>query len=704
MTGPLQTEVNVLRIDIEAVIRSVAALLMAVGFFYVAYVAGFRFYVSRGVLTRWVATIAVLLWVPTALFHLLALFRLFAPVPALVAIGVLAWATSYLGGRGGRLRHFLAQDAKFVRRAGTLARRSRHWGMICAFLVSAAPGLLRPLILPPMGWDALTYHAVKAGMWIQNGGVDSMFGTGPWGYYQNMLAGGEVFSAWAMLALHSDALAPAVEVGQWFALGFVLIVLARRLSIREPYASIGVCFFLAIPTVKLLVGSGYIELGLLLAFFTGFVLALEGMQHSRSEMVAPALGALGVAAATKLPIVPIAAVVALVVLVRASQRALWVGAIGILAFTVALGPWLVRATSRTGLPFSPLPVKVAGLTLGEAAPELQWYVERPELRPYELKTEWNVVRRLFAPPGTPNEALGFLVVIPLAFSMLGLRYLVTRSIPGVVLVSLVSLLNLAFYWAPDFAVVRHIWTPSSSRFLLQSVALLTLVSLLWCRPKSFAAAQYLWVLRGATLVNLLVNSLTGFSPVSIFGVCVVLAWLMAVGTAGVMLSRTRVRVAAWVVLTVVALLGIEEVRSHLRVNLFAQDFALYPVPQYWVDAVPLVDDPKVPRRVAVTSGPFQSMDNWFASPFLGQAFQNQVVYEPVSADGTLRRFGPKGMNDEFVRTASFQAWVRRLHEHRVTDVMSFTPPSLELEWMEAHPELFERRTGTVAAWGLFKVR
>ena len=39
-----------------------------------------------------------------------------------------------------------------------------------------------------------------------------------------------MFTAWAMLPLRSDTLAPAVEVGQWLTLGFVLLVLARRLS------------------------------------------------------------------------------------------------------------------------------------------------------------------------------------------------------------------------------------------------------------------------------------------------------------------------------------------------------------------------------------------------------------------------------------------------------------------------------------------
>jgi len=35
--------------------------------------------------------------------------------------------------------------------------------------------------------------------------------------------------------------------------------------------------------------------------------------------------------------------------------------------------------------------------------------------------------------------------------------------------------------------------------------------------------------------------------------------------------------------------------------------------------------------------------------------------------------------------------------------MSFTPPSLELAWMESHPQQFTRLAGVPGTWGLFEV-
>ena len=690
---------------VEPVAHAVTALLFAAGFFFVAYMAGLRLSSSRGILMRWVATIAALLWVPTALFHLLALPRMFRPVPALLAIALLAGLAFRLGGGKPRLRHGLAQDAVFVRRVTRLLRKSRHRGIVFAFFVCAAPGLLRALLLPPLGWDTLTYHAVKAGMWVQNGGVDSMVGTGPWGYYQNMLAGGEVFSAWAMLPLRADTLVTAVDVAQWLMLGFVLIVLARRLALREPFASAAAGFVLAIPTVKLIVGSAYVELGLLLAVAVGLTLGLGAWSVNRGGALGLAGGALGVAAATKVSMVPLAGGIAIVILIRALRTARWgAAAMAAFAFAVALSPWLLRTVSRTGLPFSPLPVTVGGLTLGEASPEVQWYMERPGMPAYVLEAELGVLRRVFASPGTQTEALGFFAAIPLGLSLLGLRRLAVRSRPGFLLVSIVALVDIACYYAPDFSMIRHYWAASSSRFLLPLVALLTLVSVSWCRPSSGLAQLYLAFLRVATFFNLLASAVTGFSPVSIEGLSILIGAGMVLSVLTVSLSARPWRAVSFAVLTVAALLGIESLRGRLRNDLFAQDFALHATPKYWTAAVGLVDDPDVARRIAITSGPHQNIDNWFASPFLGRSLQNEVVYEPVSADGIIRRFGPGDMNAEMVRTASFEAWHRRIRERRVTDVMSFMPPSIELGWMETHPELFEKRHGDRGSWGLFKVK
>jgi hypothetical protein len=118
-----------------------------------------------------------------------------------------------------------------------------------------------------------------------------------------------------------------------------------------------------------------------------------------------------------------------------------------------------------------------------------------------------------------------------------------------------------------------------------------------------------------------------------------------------------------------------------------------------------IDHPGDSHRIAVTSGPAQNIDNWFASPFLGRMLQNELRYVSTAADGSIHHWSNVGGSnaDELATDADYDAWYRRLRNQRVTDVMSFTPPSFELAWMESHPQQFTRLAGVPGTWGLFEV-
>jgi hypothetical protein len=61
-------------------------------------------------------------------------------------------------------------------------------------LVGAALLLLyvgRGLISPPIAWDALTYHLVRAARWIRDGGFAAQTAPDAWGYYEYFPYAGE---------------------------------------------------------------------------------------------------------------------------------------------------------------------------------------------------------------------------------------------------------------------------------------------------------------------------------------------------------------------------------------------------------------------------------------------------------------------------------------------------------------------------------
>jgi hypothetical protein len=695
---------------LESAAGAAAAVWLCAGFTLAAWGLAWRACGPGHALLRATAAAAALLWLLTACFHLLTSAGLFSIGPACLVAGLLGAAAWREAGGCAGLATRLAVERRFVERVGQRHRGSPHRGVALAMLVCVAPALVRALILPPLAWDSLTYHALKAAKWVQTGGLVDLDAPGPWAYSRHTLAGAEVFLAWAMLPLRSDTLTGIVEIWQWLALGLVTMVLARRLGAREPHASSAAGFVLAIPTVRLMIGSGYVEMCGMLALVGGIVLGLATWNGQRPQALALSIAVLGVSGATKFSMLSIAGAAAAVI----ALRALWHGPAAVrrwavaggVAFLVAVGPWLVEATRRTGYPFSPVPLAIGGVVLGVAPPEIDFYLRRDLPDGFDLAAETAALRAVFPFLGSANESLGAFALVPLVAAVLGCGAVVGRLGAASLLVFAPLLIGLATYYAPSFAVLRLYWTWSSSRFLLPVVIVATVVSVAWWRESPHASGRYRQLLVALTLANLLFFSWHGFSPASVFATLATCAGLAVAGVAVASTwhrTRTVARAAAMAALMVAAVVSLHWWRLAWRHDLIGRDSVLHPLPQYWADAVPLIDRPGRHLRIAVTSGPHQNLDNWFTYPFLGGSFQNDVVYVPVSRDGRVRHVGAPDVTRELYATADFEAWYARLDERAVTHVLSFEPPSIEQEWMDGRADLFERETGVPQRWGLYRV-
>ncbi|MGE3179032.1 MAG: hypothetical protein AB7O32_16295 [Vicinamibacterales bacterium] len=694
---------------LELAVRGGVALALASAACLAAHAGADRIAPGADTPTRWVTAGAILGWGLTALFHLLSAFGAFA-LPA-AAFSILAIAAATIAPDRARTAASIRRDLRYARRAWARLRRSPSLPIVVAFFVCAAQQPLRALILPPLGWDTLTYHSVKAASWVQQGHAYAMDGPGPWAYYQHMLAGAEVFVAWAMLPMHADTLVQLVDIAAWLFMGLAVIVLARRLGAREPFGSTAAGFVMAIPTVRLMMGSVYVEPTLLASLAAGLALAASASAR-RPGLLVVAGGILGVSAATKLPMLPVTAVplviVCVFVIVRAWPRARLSAVGAIAAFAIALAPWLLRAWMATGAPLSPLPVTIAGVELGKAPPELAWYMDRSPNEPVQARTEGDVLRLEFAPPRLQTEALGIFAVLPFALLPVGLFAAVRRQPLAVAVVAAAAIACVTGYYSPSLALVRHFFAINSSRFLLPAALCATVLSVSWCR-RDAAAGVYRGMLVAATLWYLLQYTWVGASPDSVeamFGVFAGLAVVAGLWRLAALLPLGAIRIGARAVVLVLAIAALDMWRGIYRYELFAGDFALHGFgsARYWAPAVPAVDDPAVPRRIAVTSGPHRNLDNWFVYPFMGRTLQNEVTYVPIATDERIRHFGGGDLNETRAGAASYPAWMARLRDQRISDVVSFTPPSIELEWMEQHPEAFERVAGRAGSWGVFHVR
>jgi len=240
-----------------------------------AYVITSTFCARLHTLTRWAASVAVLAGICTAIFHLLAWERAFSRWSVLACTTAFAAVAWIRFGGWQQVGAHVRRDCRFARRIGRRLRHSPYRFIALAVILLPLPAIARAIVLPPLGWDALTYHSVKAAMWVQHGGGTVMNGPGPWAYYANMPAGAEVLQAWTMLPLSSDLFTTVLDVLEWVAVGLGIVALGRSLGAKEPLASIAAAFVLSIPSLRLMLGSAYSEPFLNSMLFIGLALLLN---------------------------------------------------------------------------------------------------------------------------------------------------------------------------------------------------------------------------------------------------------------------------------------------------------------------------------------------------------------------------------------------------------------------------------------------
>jgi hypothetical protein len=687
---------------------AVTAELLALGLFFSGYVLAARLLGRHPTLVRWVGVAVCGTWIASAAFHVLSAFGAFSLPGALGAVSISALFAVTLGSGEKPIPWWWGRDLRWVERMRRRFVRSRHRSIALTFALLAAIVVVHSLLLPPLGWDSLTYHTVKAGMWVQHGRVVYLVAPGTWALYENFWAGAEVLTAWSMLPFHSDTLAMAMQAAHWLVLGLAVVALVRELGAREPYASSVAALVLATPTLRMQVGTGYVEVVQLMFLVSGTALAASFLRKPDGGALLLAAAALGLASGVKFTLLPISLLMLAMLFPHAvgtaeSRRpASWIiGAF--VAFAIGVTPWLWHAYRTTGAPLSPLPVRLFGVEVGRANPEVQPYLARAtsgETLAAELVRLEDALVRGYENPGIATA-------IAMVLGFLSWPWLLRRRIALASLILLVLVTSLLEYYSAGLSVVRQHWPASSVRFLLVPLVFGVALSVVSCRREVGFRRFYLWFLWAGALLDFGLYIAQGISPRAAVGISGLLVSAAVLGAVAVWLGRRvpspSLRFSVFTAATSLFLVVTSAAHDRMRPELERVGFVSAPIRPYWLDAATRVDEPSRPRRIAVTSGPWVRGDNWFVYPFLGRHLQNEVLYIPSSRDGVLRHFGSAARNDEYARTADFPSWLARLRHANVTEVMSFSPASLELGWMDAHPEVFRRLVGDVGDWGLFEV-
>lgn len=656
---------------------------------------------GASVAVRWSAAAVAALWLAEASFWALGSVHAFRlPVVLALAAGA-AWfpagSRRPLAALGGDLRRLGA----FLRSLGPLER-----AVLAGVLAVAVARCLRALAAPPLGWDDLTYHLLKAGRFVQSGGFTDAPAPDAWGAYRFFPVAGEILWAWAMLPLRGDALVAPAGLLIW-GLGVLgVYAAARELGARSRPACLAALAVGAMPAALAYVGTAYVDDLTLAGCALGAVFVVRAARGAALREAPLAVAALAVAAGTKLLAVPVLALGGGVVLLRLGRgpaaprvRAATVGAM-LLASTVA-APTYLRAWVERGSPFYPVPLRLAGVELSagnaESAAVTRRILGTPRLRLSGLDS----LRYLFsrpAPSGAflhpgPGAALLFLLALA-AVPRLGRG----RRLAGAYL-WLVAAVLLGAYASGAMELIRS--TPmvaTSGRYLTPAFAALGVLAALGGRlaARLVAALAAGWGAVLAFPVSWRAVDLEATAWVLLPTVCLAgAAWLATRWAAGGGRFRRRLAGGALLLVAGAAAAGVEVVRRSFRYPIYAAAagpadplFTLHPLDPRYTAAWPVwrALDGGRGHAIAATAGFDRLGHNWYLYPLLGSRLQNRVLYVPVTADGAVVDYR---LRAEIDRRASVDAWLRRLVDQGVDVVASLAPrTTVEDRWIGERPELF----------------
>jgi len=644
-------------------------------------------------------------WLLVAAFLALApvhAFRLVVVVPLSLALAIAAHRAL---GRDGVAARLARSDVDRSRALLAFALAGRwRWLVVPAALLTAAK-VLRGLVAPPLGWDALTYHLVKAGLWVQSGGDASFRAPDAWGYYRFFAPHGDILWAWAMLPVRGDVLLGPAGLAVWLACAVGSHASARALGAERTAAGLAALAIAFTPAVFNAMTIAYVDNTVLALFLLGAPFAIRFVSSPRAADALLASAAFGLAAGTKSNALPLLALWGAVVVVRAARRdvapqvrfAALAGSA--LAAAVALPPY-VEAWIHAGSPLYPLSVSLAGRTLWSGNPELA-ALESGALFPDEHVAVGRIVHALLAsrlPEGRQHMGLGpgstLIVLLGLAGAAMAWRRRVGRA-PALILVTMGASV-VAAAATPGMRSLWTTWAYSSPRLVTPLLAALAIVG-------AIAPGRAARAIRVAAVAAGLALCLPLWRALDVAAVARLGAWVVAFLAAGAVVVgatryrpprlRARVRALAALSLAAAFVIPLASVRRATRPRYHraaAEGIAydLYPLSRAYAACWPLWErfDDGVPHRLAVTAGWDGMGHNWYVYPLFGSRLQNRIDYVAPTRDGSVIDYREA---DALEARANAAAWVSLLLEREIEFVIALPPPSMEATWMEGMVDVFE---------------
>jgi hypothetical protein len=585
----------------------------------------------------------------------------------------------------------LAADLAACRRRALRLATSRAGWIAVPLAVLAFACWMRASVAPPLAWDALTYHLVKAARWTQGSGLYLEDGPDAWGYYRWFAWIGDSVWAWAMVATHDDLLlgtANAVITG-WVVLA--ALACATELGADELLAWLAAAAVALAPAVQRFWSACYVDNLLLACWLSGVAFLVRACRASDARVALLAVAAFALTAGVKLQGLPLGVLGVTATGWVVHRRRLYAGRA--LAWTLTACASLLVGFAHyalvahaTGSPFYPH----AAPGFGSGDKEFAYVLIGTGQRAYAAFLDGLFGKRPEVAGFGPAGAL--VVVAGIAGAVAALRE-PRRRAPTLFLVACSASVVLPLL-APDVAALWNRWGDVSARFAVPAFASAVLGVL--ALPRRASIAVLVAAVAQDLVLALPIRRAFGWVDAdaqAIASFALVVLPLLFVAT--FLVSRDRARHAAFaaaLALVAVAVAPWERVRAHHRDAYYdeARLFRAFEGHELNAEPAPVWSalDGEPGLRVAASAGwELAYCHNAFVYPLFGARLQNRVEYVPVTRDGSIVDYRSV---DELAEKANERAWIERLVArgiHAVVVLRPMTGP--EPTWIAARPELFE---------------
>ncbi|EKD81944.1 MAG: hypothetical protein ACD_39C01555G0001, partial [uncultured bacterium] len=241
-----------------------------------------KHFLTRATIVEQICAAGVIcFWLASLVFNVLVNLRLFYSAPALISAAAIFIAACRQTSCQTDLKAFWHRLFKLFTRTLQVCNKSLA-GKAAAFSFAAFTCLLltRSLLLPMICWDSLTYHTVKANLWVQNGCHYSLESPGLWESYKTFPGGGEAFTALSMVFTRNDFFGSMPDFLLWLLMGAMAFAIAKELTFKSGTALAVSAAIIATPVLTRMVGSGYVDTGVA-TFLLGGILFFMKLTNTK---------------------------------------------------------------------------------------------------------------------------------------------------------------------------------------------------------------------------------------------------------------------------------------------------------------------------------------------------------------------------------------------------------------------------------------